>query len=264
MPLKLKAPFDLSFLGKYGKVFKVFDGQDSGNLCFGVEQSGKRYFVKFAGARTDYYTGTIESAVERLKGAVPVYQDLAHPTLIKFVKAEEIGGGFAAVFEWADAECMGKQYPLSRNKFKQMPLDVRVQVLEDIMKFHAYVAGCGYVAIDFYDGSIMYDFTEKKTLICDIDFYAKSPYVNRMGKMWGSSRFMSPEESKTGAEIDEITNVYAMGATAFALLSDSNRSPEKWPLSRKLYDVVKRAVSDERAERQQSIRQLIEEWEAAK
>ena len=71
---------------------------------------------------------------------------------------------------------------------------------------------------------------------------------------WGSSHFMSPEEFSLGAVIDEITNVYAMGATAFALFSDSNRSPEKWP------DVVKWAVSDERGERQQSIRQLIKEW----
>ncbi|BBB90420.1 MAG TPA: GNAT family N-acetyltransferase [Methylomusa anaerophila] len=31
-----------SFLGKYGKVFKVFDDQDSGNLCFGVQNGGSR------------------------------------------------------------------------------------------------------------------------------------------------------------------------------------------------------------------------------
>lgn len=75
---------------------------------------------------------------------------------------------------------------------------------------------------------------------------------------------MSPEEQTDGASIDEISNVYAMGATAFALFSDSDRSPEKWPLSKKLYNVVKRAVSNTRGDRQQSIRQLIEEWEAAR
>jgi serine/threonine-protein kinase len=74
---------------------------------------------------------------------------------------------------------------------------------------------------------------------------------------------MSPEEFSLGAGIDEITNVYAMGATAFALFSDSDRSPGKWPLDTRLYDVVKRAVSDERGQRQRSIRQLIEEWKAA-
>jgi hypothetical protein len=66
-----------------------------------------------------------------------------------------------------------------------------------------------------------------------------------------------------GAIIDEVTNVYAMGATAFCLFASSNRSPEAWPLSPELYAVASRATSDERDERQQSIRQLIEEWRAA-
>jgi len=38
-----------------------------------------------------------------------------------------------------------------------------------------------------------------------------------MGRMWGSSRFMSQEEFTLGVAIDEITNVYPMGAVAFAL-----------------------------------------------
>lgn len=118
--------------------------------------------------------------------------------------------------------------------------------------------------MDFYDGCIMYDSVNEKTVICDIDFYAKRPQINRMGRMWGSSRFMSPEEFILGAEIDEVTNVYAMGATAFALFADYDRSPEKWLLNKELYDVVKRAVSNEREKRQQTIGHLIGEWKAAK
>ncbi|MEG6589082.1 hypothetical protein [Paenibacillus barengoltzii] len=74
----------------------------------------------------------------------------------------------------------------------------------------------GYVAIDFYDGCVLYDFAAQKTILSNIDLYAKSPYINTMGRMWGSSRFMSPEEFTLGAVIDEVSNVYVMGATAFA------------------------------------------------
>ena len=81
--------------------------------------------------------------------------------------------------------------------------------------------------------------------------------------MWGSSRFMSPEEFKLGAVIDEITNVYTMGATAFALFAYGDRSPEAWTLNTALYDVAKKAVSDDRSQRQQSIEQFITEWRAA-
>jgi hypothetical protein len=74
----------------------------------------------------------------------------------------------------------------------------------------------------------------------------------------------SPEEFRNGGLLDEVTNVYTMGATAFALFSDYDHSPERWPLRKELYDVAKRAVSAGRSQRQQLIWQLIEEWEAAK
>lgn len=81
--------------------------------------------------------------------------------------------------------------------------------------------------------------------------------------MWGSSLFQSPEEYQLGATIDEITNVYTLGATAFALFGGYNRTRDKWQLSDKLFEVATKAVSDDRSGRQQSIRQLKDEWEAA-
>jgi len=107
------------FLDKYGKVFKVFDDQDSGNICFGVNDGENKYFVKFAGAPTERSRISTEEAFERIKSTVLIYRDLGHPVLTKLINAEEIGGGFTMIFEWTDAECMGKQYPLSRSKFMQ-------------------------------------------------------------------------------------------------------------------------------------------------
>ena len=261
---RMKGPFDFSFLAKYGKVFKVFDDQDSGNICFGVESTGGRRFVKFAGAPTERADVSKEQAIDILRNTVPVYRDLAHPNLVKLMDAEEVGGGFAMVFQWTDALCMGRQYPESHKKIMSSDIETRLRIFEEVLDFHLYVAKCNYVAIDFYDGSIMYDFDSGRTLICDIDCYEKAPYTNQMGRMWGSSRFMSPEEFSLGAAIDEVTNVYTMGAAAFALLAGYDRSAEAWPLGRASYDVVKKAVSDERSLRQQSVKQLIDEWELAK
>ena len=82
----LKSPFDFSFLSQYGRVFRIFDGQDSGNICFGTEKDGRRYFIKFAGAPTARYDGKPEDAISRLKSTVPVYQDLRHPNLIEYLR----------------------------------------------------------------------------------------------------------------------------------------------------------------------------------
>ena len=263
IPLKLKEPFDFSFLNKYGKVFKAFDDQDGGNVCFGTVNDDKRYFVKFAGAPQVRYSGETEEATTRLKASVRVYQDIGeHPNLIKFAYAEEIGGGFASIFEWTDALGIGRMYPINHKRFMALPIRKRIKVFESILAFHSYICQHNYVAIDFYDGSIMYDFENEKTVICDIDFYQKMPYRGEMG-LWGSSRFVSPEECKQGELMDEITTVYTMGATAFSLFSDSDRSLEKWPLNSELYGVAIKAVKNARCERQQSIRQLIAEWRAA-
>ena len=81
--------------------------------------------------------------------------------------------------------------------------------------------------------------------------------------MWGSSRFQAPEEFELGEVIDEITNVYTLGATAFALFGEYNRTREDWSLGGRLYAVAQKAVNEDRAKRQQSVRELREEWEAA-
>ena len=167
------------------------------------------------------------------------------------------------VFKWADGDCMGRMYPAAHRRFMQLPVNDRLAVFSDILSFLECVVSRNYVAIDFYDGSIMYDFANGKTTICDIDLFRKQPCINDMGRMWGSSRFQAPEEFQLGAVIDEITNVYTVGATAFALFGEYNRTRDKWQLSDKLFEVVTKAVSDNRAERQQSIRQLREVWEAA-
>lgn len=263
VPFKLKNAFDFSFLGEYGTVFKVYDDQDSGNICFGTEKDGQRYFIKFAGALTEQYNGNPADAIARLKAASLVYSKLQHENLIELVEAKDIGGGFAMVFKWTTGDCMGRMYPTAHRRFMQQPVDVRLTVFHDILNFFEYIAFQNYVAIDFYDGSIMYDFENGKTTICDIDFFCKQPCTNDMGRMWGSSRFQSPEEYEFGAVIDEITNVYTMGATAFALFGGYNRTRDKWQLSDRLFEVAAKAVSDDRNGRQQSIRQLKEEWEAA-
>lgn len=261
IPFKLKSAFDFSFIKKYGTVFKIYDDQDSGNICFGTEKDGQRYFVKFAGAPAERYSGDPAEAVARLKATLPVYSELKHENLIHLIEAAETGGGFAMVFQWADGDCMGRMYPAAHQRFMQLPISARLDVFRDIVRFFEYVASQNYVAIDFYDGSIMYDFETGKTTICDIDFFRKQPCINDMGRMWGSALFQSPEEYQLGAAINEVTNVYTLGATAFALFGTYNRTREKWQLSDKLFEAATRAVSDNPSNRQQSIRQFAEEWQ---
>ncbi|QCT03419.1 hypothetical protein E6C60_2707 [Paenibacillus algicola] len=75
---QLKEEIDIIWLQDLGYVFKVFDQQDSGNICFGVEKDGQKKFVKYAGARPVEYQGDPAEAVSRLKAAIPIYDELKH------------------------------------------------------------------------------------------------------------------------------------------------------------------------------------------
>ncbi|WP_079912732.1 serine/threonine-protein kinase [Paenibacillus sp. 32352] len=260
---ELKEEFDFKFLSEYGKVFAVFDRQDSGYLCFGILNDNKKLFVKVAGAATVLSSVSTDMAITRLKSTVSVYQDLSHPSLIEIIDHKEIKNGYLTVFEWFDGDCMGKQYN-SFEKFLALPLEKKFSVYNEILLFHIHVNKRGYIALDFYDGCIMYDFISEETRICDIEFYAKRPVINTMGRMWGSSRYMSPEEFQLGEEIDERSNVFQMGATAFQLLGGGKeRSFDEWQANEKLFTIALKAVSTQKDDRYQSIDEYFEAWNNA-
>lgn len=269
---QLKEDIDFSWLQKLGYVFAVFDQQDSGNICFGVEREGKKKFIKYAGTRPVDYQGEPSEAVSRLKGAIPIYYELKHPSLIEILDHFSIDGGYVAIFKWFNGECLHSHwsYPPPAKytnpnspfyKYKHLSIEHRLNSLERIFDFHVFVEEKEYVAIDFYDGSILYDFMNNETKICDIDFYQRKPFFNNMGRIWGASRFMSPEEFELGAEIDSRTNVYNMGAIAFGLLGgELDRSYEKWEASQDLYNVAYNAINEDKQKRYQSVREYYHAW----
>ena len=186
--------------------------------------------MKFAGAKPEDFSGDPTDAIDRLIKAISVYKKLEHPFLRKLVDHFAIENGYAAVFEWFEGECLHSHWSFGGQakytnpkspyyRFRNLEIEKRLEALDKIFSFHAFVESQGFVAVDFYDGSILYNFLDDETRICDIDFYRKSPSVNDLGEdFWGSDRSKSPEEYELGAPIDSITNVFNMGAIAFGLL----------------------------------------------
>jgi serine/threonine protein kinase, bacterial len=272
---QLKEKHNFEWLTALGEVFGVFDEQDSGNICFGIEKDGVKKFVKYAGARTKEYSGQPEDAITRLKNSVPFYIGLQHKHLINLLDNFEVENGYALIFDWFDGECLHSHWsfppPLKYThpdspffRYKQLPIEHRLESFKNILEFHVHVEKNHYVAVDFYDGSILYDFKNNVTKICDIDFYKKKPFINTMGRLWGSSRFMSPEEFEFGVEIDERTNVFNMGAIAFGLLGgELDRSILKWDAGQDLYLVAKKAVEKDKNNRYSTVEEFFLEWEQA-
>ncbi|MBP2133496.1 serine/threonine-protein kinase [Methanomicrobium sp. W14] len=284
---QLKESHDFSWISSLGKVFCVFSQNDSGNISFGVEDGNEKYFVKVAGLKTVESVRTPEEAIASLKEAMPIYKNIKHPNLIELVRHYSLGDIYIAVFKWADGDCLFDYWNFEKyhdspriispaKRFRQLSPEKRIKAVEVLFSFLSEVSKSNYVAVDFYDGSIIYDFSTETTTICDIDFFRKKPAINDMGEdFWGTKRFKAPEEYVKGAVIDEATNVYTLGALIFSFFGNFTDADirlryrknvfmpctfENWELSRSCYNCVLKSVSIDRSARYASINEFFIAW----
>ena len=99
--------------------------------------------------------------------------------------------------------------------------------------------------------------------LIDLDHYRDRPFTNEMGRMFGSTRFMAPEEFELGAIIDEVTNVFTMGRVISVFLSDGTLEFTHFRCGSSLYEVMIRACQPERKERFPSTKAFHAAWRAA-
>ncbi|MFD0677690.1 MULTISPECIES: serine/threonine protein kinase [unclassified Paenibacillus] len=252
----------VSFLSESGTIFKEFNKQDSGCISYGVHSEGQNWFVKYA---------EDSEAVRYLKNAHAFNQQVEHPRLPKLLNAFHSENGFALVYEWVNGEVLsspdfpgkeGRNRPESSHyRFRQLPLPKITSALTTVYEVHAYLESKGFTAVDFYDGGMIYDFEEDKLHLCDFDCYTKGSFILEKDRLFGSTRFMAPEEFVKGSIIDGVTNVFTMGATAFVFLGEEgSRELKDWKASEELYRIVLKAVSPDRTNRFESIDVFYQEW----
>lgn len=261
---RLAEPADLSFIQRYGRVFCAFDDHDSGNISFGVDNGQRKLFIKIAGARPVFSNVEPENAIEAQRNSVQVHRDIVHPNIVKLVDTVSHGPYSALIFEWVEGELLRRVNEECFARFRALPLAERLAAFDTVLAALQHVHDCDYVAIDLYDASFIYDFDRQHLTIVDLEVYARKPLVNGMGRMWGSSRFMSPEEFELGATIDEITNVYTLGAVAFLFFGEERvRMPDTWDAGEARFAVAQKATNDAREDRYPSIAAFAAAWREA-
>ncbi len=281
---------DFSFLKKYGKVFSVIDSTGSGCICFGVEKNNKRVFIKIAGAETVEAEVSKEESIRLLQHASMLYKELSHPNLIHLIEAYAIDDLYVAVFDYAEGECLFdhwnfdyyKAHPEVRTpwqRFYALPIEKKLYAAEVLFSFLIHCAKHNYVAVDFYDSSILYDFDKDVVTLCDIDLFQKAPLLNEVGEdYWGTRRFKAPEEYLKGAMIDERTNVFTLAAMVFSFFTPIEKKEidkryktkevlppdgNKFTLHDEAYAVLEKALSKEKEQRYASLKEFHNAWKEA-
>ena len=287
----LKEKQDFSWLSEYGTVFSCIDQTGSGCILFGVESKDKKLFVKIAGANTMYAEVSQMESVDLLKKAVGNYKNIKHPNLIKLVDSFEKKDLYVAIFEWVDGECLFDHWNFEMYKqdssivtpaakFNALDTSKKLDVIKKLFMFFIATKNAGFVAVDFYDSSIIYNFETDEVHFCDIDLFRKVPTYNNLGEgYFGTKRLKAPEENELGACIDEKTNMFTLGAIIFDMLSKKDNdnikerylkghfipcSFENFTLSKQSYDVLLKATSLNRNERFESLEEFFNAWENAR
>ena len=177
--------------------------------------------------------------------------------------SQESPDGPLLVYEWVEGDLLGgnRTDPTSPyNRFRSMPVEQILRALDTIYDVHAQLSECGWVMVDFYDGAIIYDFPTEDIHLIDLDMYHLGPLTNTLGRWWGSTRFMAPEEFQKDAPLDDRTSVFTLGKTAAVFLSDTTLARSPFRGADRLYEVVLTACSDHPDDRFPTVRAFHEAW----
>jgi len=263
----------LAHLTRVGEVFATFDRQDSGNVSYGVRVGDDRYFVKTAGDPADS-TPYLDLAgrVALLRNAATLADRVRHRALAALESVVESPTGPMLVYRWADGDLVGtdrgqRDDPASAfQRFRALTVAEIEATLDTVYDAHVALAADGWVAADLYDGCLIYDFGTRRVTVMDLDTYHQGPFTNRMGRMFGSDRFMSPEEFRLGATIDRRTTVFTLARLAQVFLSGGVGGTYEAATFRgtgEQYDVLHRATQPDPADRYPTVAEFAAAWSSA-
>ena len=225
--------------------------------------------------------------MENLRTALPLYQRLAHPSLIRLVEHFPQGELYVAVFQWAEGDCLFDHWNFERyaatgelspgERFRRLPPAEKLAAFREVFAFLRHVEEQGYAPVDFYDGSLLYDFAARRLTICDIDLFRQRPLRNTLGADYpGTKRMKAPEEYQLGADITPATAVFTMGALLSSFFGRASQEElqrayreervlpcrrETWQLSQGRYEALCKAMEPNPSRRFPTVGDFWRAWE---
>lgn len=236
-----------------GSAFARFDQQDSGCVSYGINVAGLRWFVK---------TATTADAEASLENALRVHKVCQHPSIVSPARCFRTPT-LTLVYPWRDGTVLNHATTAGSDRsalerFRQLPADSIEAAITVVLDAHRQVARCGMVAVDFYDGCMLYDFDRNEMLLIDLDQYRPGPFVLDADRLPGSTSYMAPEEFVRGAVIDERTTVFGLGRMIQHLLT----SDDEWRGTAQQRSIVDAATDHKPEHRHATVSSLLDTWAA--
>jgi serine/threonine-protein kinase len=265
-----------SLVTRSSVVRRTFDHhtQDSGNVSWLVESDRDLLFVKTAGPPEpppDTPEPFLDHArrVRLLENAVDLAGSCDHPALATLRNVIETATGPALVYEAAPGELVGVERAQRSNptssyqRFAHLPGRRMLAVFDVLIDLHVALAGRGWVASDLYDGCLMVAADDRLTVV-DLDNYHRGSFTNTIGRMFGSDRFMAPEELTLGATIDQGTTVFTLARLVTHFATRLTEDLDSFVGSPARADVLRRASRPDPSARFTTVADFAARWAAAR
>lgn len=264
----------VDFVTRAGTVLATFDrrSQDSGNVSWLVQAPAGRFFCKSAGdlesppgAAVPYFDHG--GRVALLRNAVDIARSCDHPALATLRTVIETATGPLLIYDAAPGELVNvprwrRSDPSSTyRRFAGEQAGVRLRVFDQLLDAHVALADAGWVACDLYDGCLLVDH-DRLTLV-DLDTYHRGPFANTMGRMFGSTTYMAPEEFDLGATINLRTTVFTLGRLIWHFGTGITEDPADFCGTPEQADVVRRAWTADPNDRWADPAEFARAWRSA-
>ncbi len=156
---------------------------------------------------------------ERFLREIEVTAGLVHPHIVPLLDSGEAGGRLFYVMPYVEGESLRAR--LTREK--QLPLDDALQIAREVADALGYAHGRAVVHRDVKPENIL--LAAGHALMTDFGIaqavtLAGGERLTGTGVSVGTPEYMSPEQA-TGAEVDARSDIYALGAVTYEMLSGS-------------------------------------------
>lgn len=259
----LREAHDFSWLGAFGRVFLVLAGSVSGCLGFGVEQDGRRYYIRHAGALPFGFFGDPAQAAYELQASRALYQDVSHPALVPLLSQQAVPGGYIQVFPWFPG------YPLTPpeencQRFHALPLVARLSMYDALIDLFCACEREDILPMGLSDAHILIGADGASIRLSTIHRFLRLPAHSAPGRTPGTPWYRAPETHEPGAALDETCAVYAAGALAHTFAGDRvHHAQALWEGSPDMLRVAGAALQPRPRDRQQSMAAYQAQWRAA-
>lgn len=164
-----------------------------------------------------------EKAMKRFLREIDVAAALKHRNIVEFIDRGTHNGVVYLVTEFVEG-CDASR--LAEKHGGQLPYQHAISVLSQSLDALSYAHSCGYIHRDFKDQNILVNGSGHNLLAKLTDFGLAKSFthsgmsgVTMAGEMAGTLAYMPPEQLRNFRDVRPQSDIYAVGMTAYSLLS---------------------------------------------